>query len=199
MARSPLNRTTAPQVVRLFDYCFRQGVTDASDFGDDIAVQEWLDRRLADGQYGILSEYDEVFDWKRWRLVLYRWCRMGRLGGIGERYVDQIHRYKATSALALLPISMRFYLMGIQEWLAYPNPNNMALFKQSKKIHWKPVAQHLKNIRTADYISYIQEFIFERVQKHFEDDLTPARYDGFATGMWRCTQKYYAFTDTEED
>ena len=134
MAKSPLNRTTAPQVVRLFDYCFRQGVTDASDFGDDIAVQEWLDRRLADGQYGLLSGYDEVFDWKRWRLVLYRWCRMGRLGGIGERYVDQIHRYKATSAFALLPMAMRFYLMGVEEWLAYPNQNNMAQFKQTKKM-----------------------------------------------------------------
>lgn len=199
MARSPLNRTTAPQVVRLFDYCFRQGVSDACDYGDDIAVQEWLDRRLADGQYGILSEYDAVFDWKRWRLVLYRWCRMGRLGGIGERYVDQIHRYKATSAFALLPMAMRFYLMGVEEWLAYPNQNNMAQFKQAKKIHWKPVPQHLRIMRTSDFISYIQEFVYERVQKHFEDDLNQARYDGFATAMWRCTQKYYVGTDSEED
>ena len=27
--RSPLNRTTAPQVIRLFDCCFRQGIFDA--------------------------------------------------------------------------------------------------------------------------------------------------------------------------
>ena len=199
MARSPLNRTTAPQVVRLFDYCFRQGVFDACDYGDDIAVQEWLDARLADGQYGLLSEYDEIYDWKRWRLTLYRWCRLGKLGSIGESYVDIIHRYKQTAMFALLPISMRFYLMGIQEWLAYPNPNNMALFKQTKKIHWKPVPTHLKKIRTSDFISYIQEFIYERAQKHFESDLTSSRYDSFATAMWRCTQKYYVGTDSEED
>ena len=198
MAKSPLNRTTAPQVVRLFDYCFRQGVFDACDYGDDIAVQEWLDARLADGQYGLLSEYDEVFFFFYWRLILYRWCRIEKLGGVGERYVDLIHRYKSTSVFALLPIAMRFYLMGIQEWLEYPNQNNMAFFKQTKKIHWKPMASHLRKIRTSDYISYIQEFIFERTQKHFEDDLSPSRYDGFATAMWRCTQKYYAFTDTEE-
>ena len=89
--------------------------------------------------------------------------------------------------------------MGVEEWLDYPNQNNMALFKQSKKIHWKPVPKHLRNIRTADYISYVQEFIYERVQKHFEDDLSQSRYDGFATGMWRCTQKYYVGTDSEED
>lgn len=198
--KSPLNRVTGPQVIKLFDYCFRQGVFDACDFGDDITVQEWLDARLADGGYGLLSECGEEFDWKRWRLVLYRWCRIGQIGIIGESYVDVIHKYKATSIFALLPMCMRFYLMGIEEWLAYPNPNNIALFKQKKKIHWKPFPSHLMNIRTTDFISYLQEFVYERVNKHFEDDLNQSRYDSFSTGVWRCNQKYYyADENTEED
>lgn len=200
MPKCPMTRANGPQVIRLFDYCFRQGVFEACDFGDDMMVQEWLDARLADGGYGLLSEYGEDFDWKRWRLVLYHWCRLGRIGRIAESYVDVIHRFRSTSMFALLPICMRFYLMGIEEWLAYPNPNNIVLFKQRNKIHWKPVPDHLRQIRTADFISYVQEFVYERVNKHFEDDLSQSRYDGFSTAVWRCNQKYYyAEENPEED
>lgn len=199
MAKSPLNRTTAPQVVRLFDLCFKHGVEDACNYSDDIAVREWLEERLADGGYGLISEIDTPFDWKRWRHVLYHWCRVGKLGSLGDSYIDVVHRFQSTSAFAVLPIAMRFYLMGIQEWLEYPNPNNMVLFKQIKKIHWKPVPDYLRTFRTGDYISLIQDFIYERVQKGYNEDLSQSRYDGFANGIWRCTRKYLVYGEDSED
>ncbi len=198
--RSPLNRTTAPQAIRLFDYCFKQGVLDACNLEDDYAAREFLDSRLEDGGYGLLSEPSDGFDWRRWQHTLYRFCRFGRLGSIAESYIDKVHRYKNTSLFAILPIAMRFYLMGVQEWLDYPNATNTALFKQNKKVHWKPMPRHLRDIRTADFISTIQEFVYERQAKAFENDLSPGKYDSFANAMWRCVQKYpvYATEETED-
>lgn len=194
--RSPLNRTTAPQVLNLFDYCFKQGVIDAYELSDDYQAREWLDARKEDGGYGLLSDMDTDYDWRRWRFTLYRWCRNARLGSVKDTYIDSI--CKTTNFLfCLIPISMRFYLMGIEEWLEYPNQMNIQIFKQTRKIHWKPVPSHLKVIQKDDFISYIQEFVYERQKLHRQmgtEDATPKdasdfSYDEFSKTMWTLTRK----------
>jgi len=196
--RSPLNRTTGPQAIRLFDYCFKQGVIDACELEDDYSAKEFLTHMLETGGYGVLNEPTDGFDWKRWQFTLYRYCRYGRLGSISDTYIDKIHRFRNTFVFAILPIAMRFYLMGIEEWLEYPNPNNIALFKQRKKIHWKPMPQHLVTITTPDFISLVQQFVYERVDKAIENDLPAHRYNNFASALWRCNQKYPVYATDDE-
>ncbi len=87
-------------------------------------------------------------------------------------------------------MTMRFYLMGVEEWLEYPNPLNVELFKHTKKIHWKQVPSHLKNMTTGDFLSLLQDFIYERQKMHLDGDLTEAQYDGFSRAMYRYTRKY---------
>lgn len=193
---SPLNRTTAPQVLNLFDYCFKQGVLDAYELGDDYTAKEWLEERKADGGYGLLTDIDAEYDWRRWRFTLYRWCRNSHMGSVGDAYIDGI-RKPSNFLFCVLPISMRFYLMGIEEWLEYPNQTNIQIFKLSKKIHWKPVQPHLKTIKKEDFISYIQEFVYERQKLHQQEeergevlrDASDTSYDGFAEAMWALTKK----------
>ena len=198
MARSPLNRTTAPVVIRLFDYCFKQGVLDACAVEDDYLVKEWLDRRKQDGSYGLLSDMDTEYDWKRWRFTLFRWCRIAKMTTLGENYIDMIRKH-SNFLFCVLPISMSFYLMGVEEWLEYPNPTNTALFKQKNKIHWKPVPDHLKNITKDDFISYTQEFTYERQKLHamaaenedeetFKKDASDNAYNEFCTALWALTR-----------
>ena len=194
----PLNRQSAPQVIRLLDYCFKKGVIDAYEANDDYAVKEWLDARKADGGYGLLSEPGTPFDWRRWRFTLFRWCRLCSLARAGEGYIDMI-RNRHQFLFAVIPLSMRFYLLGIEEWLAYPNSLNMAIFKQTSRIHWKPMASHLRKMKTDDYISYVQEFIYERVSMALEDDLTPAQYDSFCTALWKYTRKYIPYGEIRDD
>ena len=40
-----LNRTTGPQILRLFDVCFKQGVIDAFNFGNDLDAKEFLEEK----------------------------------------------------------------------------------------------------------------------------------------------------------
>ena len=202
MNRLPLNRTTAPQVIRLFDSCFKRGVLDACAQDDDYSVKEWLDRHLSDGSYGLVYD-DYNFDFKRWRFTIERWCREDRLGSVGDTYLNSMYvrRKNRNFLFAVLPMTMRFYLLGVEEWLSYPNPLNMEIFKHTKKIHWKPMPSHMRNMTTSDYLSLLQEFIYERQSKKFEDDLTESQYDGFSIAMYKFTRKYEVpeYDETEED
>ena len=97
-------------------------------------------------------------------------------------------------------MTMRFYLMGVEEWLEYPNPLNIELFKHTKRIHWKPVPSHMRNMTTQDILSILQEFIYERQKMSLENDLTECQYDSFARAMWAFTRKYEVpFEAPEED
>lgn len=199
--RLPLNRTTAPQVIRLFDSCFKRGVIDSCNMEDDMLVKEFLDKHKSDGSYGLVYD-DYNFDFHRWRFHLERWCREDRLGSIGDMYLNSMYvrQKRNTFLFAVLPLTMRFYLMGVEEWLSYPNPLNMAIFQHMKKIHWKPVPKHLKNISTADWLSYMQEFIYERQKMRLKGDLTEFMYDSFSVAMFKLTRKYEVLNyETEED
>lgn len=189
MTRLPLNRTTAPQVIRLFDICFKKGVLDACDQEDDYYVKEFLERHKEDGSYGLIYD-DENFDWKRWRFTLERLARDHRLKSVGDGYISATRGYTKNFLFAIFPMTMRFYLMGIEEYLEYPNPNNTALFKQEAKIHWKPMPSHLRKMNTQDFLSYLQEFVYERQTLKLEDDLTERQYDSFAEAMYKLTRKY---------
>ena len=202
MAKLPLNRTTAPQVIRLFDSCFKRGVLDACAQEDDYGVKEWLERHKTDGSYGLVYD-DENFDWKRWRFTIERWCREDRLGSVGDTYLNApcLRGYTRNFLFAVLPMTMRFYLMGVEEWLEYPNPIGIELFKHTRKIHWKPVPKHLKLMTTNDFLSILQEFVYERQRMKLDGDLNDRQYDSFSVAMYRFTRKYEIPYDetTEED
>lgn len=195
----PLNRTTAPQVIRLLDYCFKMGVLDAYEAGDDFMVKDWVEARKEDGKYGLLADPDVEYDWRRWRFTLFRWCRLLSLTRAGEGYIDRI-RNKNNFLFAVLPISMHFYLMGAQEWLDYPNPANITIFKNTLRIHWKPMPQsYLRTMRTDDFISYIQEYIYSLQSNPREDDIPISKYNSFCVALWKFTRKYITYGEIRDD
>lgn len=186
--RSELNRTTAPQIVRFFDYCFKQGVYDAYNFADDYAARDFLEQHKAAWDFGVLGEPDD-FDWEQWRFTLYRWAR--RVNGLSRFAVTYIYRILKKNYLwYLLPFCMRFYLMGIEEWLDYPNPVGMEMFKLEPKIHWKPMKK-FKKITLTDTISYMQEFTYEyrRVPEE-ERTMSVETMDNFCMAVHDLTRKY---------
>lgn len=196
--KCPVNRTTAPNILRLFDYCFKQGVKEAMDMEDDYAVKEWVERREENHDYGLLSEPGEGFDWKRWRFTLYRWCRENRLNTIAENYIDRLRVFQGNMTFAIIPISMQFYLMGVGEWLEYPNPLAWAIFSTQAKIHWKPLPKHLKRMNAPDIVNIVQGMVYKRVSAGIEGDMTDRQYNDFALALWRGTQKYPVYGSEQE-
>lgn len=155
--RSPLNRTSAPTILRFFDLCFKQGVIDAYEFANDYDAKVFWRKHKEAWDFGVLGEPDD-YDWEMWRFTLYRWGRLNHFTKFTETYIYKIT--KKNYLWYILPYCMRFYLMGIEEWLDYPAPQNIERFKKESKIHWKPMPSHLRKITKNDWISYMQEFVY---------------------------------------
>lgn len=191
MPRDILNRTTAPVVLQFFDLCFKQGVLDAYKYGDDYEARDFMDRHKEAWDFGVLGD-PEDFDWELWRFTLYRWARRHHFMKFSQNFIYRIIR--RNYLWYFLPYCMRFYLMGIEEWLEYPNPSKIELFKKEKKIHWKPVESHLRKLMTCDYISYMQEFCLEYRRNPLSTEerapMTASTMDAFCMAIHDLTRGY---------
>lgn len=187
---SPITHKSALDVVRLLDFCYKKGVIDACGVEDDLAVQDWLDATHKKGKYGLVDFPDEECDWKRWRFFLLRWCRENKLSKLGFDYIDGIRKVSGFEYV-VIPMTMRFYLQGVKEWLEYPNEMGIAIFKSRYRQRWtNKVPKNMKNMKTDDFISLIQEFIYEFRQFPMDEmtDLRDSALDNFEYAMWQMTR-----------
>lgn len=191
-----LNRKSASHVVRFFQLCFKQGVIDAYELGDDLVAKEFYEQKREDWSFGILGEPDD-FDWQAFRYKAYWWARKGHMKTLAENY---LFRIRTTNYVwCVLPYCMRFYLMGISEWLAYPNPSGIELFKSTPNVHWNPNEQ-IRNISKADIFSYLHDFEYE--YRRFAGDskrFTANSMSSFVRALFDLTRKYVVRDEDEED
>ena len=188
MMKTWYNRGFARTAVNFFDLCFKQGVLDACNFGDDYTAKDFLDQHGTDWTFGVLGEPDD-FDWRMWRFTLYRWGRTRGFMRFSEEYIYRIQG--KGSQWSFLPFCMRFYLMGIKEWLEYPNPTGIELFKKSPKAHWKPVPKGPKKMSVKDFIFYMQGFVFDyqRVPEE-KREIDCKVLDAYCSAIYTLTRQY---------
>ena len=158
MQRRILNRSTADQILRFFDVCFKQGVIDACEFGDDWAVKDFYEKHIEDWDFGVLGEADDM-DWELFRVKLYHWGRERGYRKFLIEYVYQIHR--KNYAWYFFVFCMRFYLLGIGEWLEYPNSTRIEQFKNFPNKHWVDKPSALAKISKTDKIVTMQDEMFK--------------------------------------
>lgn len=186
----PLNRANAPLIVRLFDVCFKRGVIDACELGDDYRAREFVRKHKESWTFGVVTD-DVDYDWQMFRFTLYWWSRRSRVSGLtslAENYILFVR--KKNHLWPLLPFCMRFYLLGIEEWLAYPNPVQVQLFKSQKKLHWDPNGPN-KTFTLPDYVSYLHEFTFDYTK--LPEELQPinqSSLESFCEAIYTLTRKY---------
>jgi len=177
-------------IIKLLDFCYKKGVIDACSVEDDLEVRDWLDAMHKKGRYGLVDFPDEECDWKRWRFFLLRWCRENRLPKLGFEYIDCVRKVSGFEYV-IIPMTMRFYLQGVKEWLEYPNEMAMAIFKSKTRRRWtNKVPDTMKTMRTNDFISLIQEYIYELRQYPMEEmvDFPSSALDNFEYAMWQTTR-----------
>lgn len=182
-----MNRTTAPQILRLCVLCLKRGVLDAYELGDDYAAEEFLRKHKEEWTYGVLGEPDD-FDWKMWRFSLYRWCRRAGLAGFAESYLYEVKRYNYLYCPIVM--SMRFYLMGIEEWLAYPNPVGIERYRKESSSHWQPPGQGARKLTRRDIIAEMQNISYSFRRRPEEDrEVSHGVMDEFCSSMFDLTSK----------
>ena len=181
----PLNRSNAPRVVRLFDVCFKRGVYDACELDDQFATKEFIDTHKMQFSFGILGD-DVIF-------VLYKWARQNGLTPLGENYILFIRN--KSHLWPLLPYCMRFYILGMEEWLKYPNRQAIGVFKQHKRIHWDPESP-VKRFTLSDYTSYMHEFAYEYRKLPVERmPISPGMMDSYCLALYDLTRAYVSKTN----
>lgn len=178
-----INRQTARMILKLFDCCFKRGVIDASEVDNEHWCHEFIEARHTQRDFSLLDVTD-IYDWKEWRMILARWCRYSRNMKLCPEYLDRV--YKENYYWSIFPIAMDFYILGIQEWLEYPNPYKLELFKFTPSVHWKPMPRkNLEKLTIDDKVSYIQQFAFDRERLDPEGN---GKYTNFAQDMWAYTR-----------
>ena len=187
MSSSPLNRTTAPQILRLCTLCLKHGVLDAYELGDDYAAREFLDQHKEDWTYGVLGEPDD-YDWKMWRFSLYKWCRRNGMTTFAETYLYNVKRFNYLYCPILM--SMRFYLIGIEEWLAYPNPVNIERYRKDTSMHWQPMGRGAQKIFRREVIMQMQDIAYQyRRLPEDRREISFGVMDEFCTAVYDMTSK----------
>lgn len=187
--KDPLNRTNAPKIVRLFDLCFKQGVYDACELADEFGAREFVESHKSSFSFGVLGDEGDV-EWQTYRFVLYKIARRNGLTSLGENYILFIR--SKNYMWALLPYCLQFYILGVEEWLRYPNRSAIELFKQKSRIHWDQNFP-IKKFTLADYVSYMHDFAHAYRKMPVEEmPIGPGTLDSFCSALYDLTRKYVA-------
>lgn len=180
-----LDRAMAPHIIRFFDICFKQGVLDAYEYGDDMEAKSFLRARKEDWKFCTLTRENDQ-DWQTFRFTLYWWARRNHMSKLAEGFIFNLRT--KTPAWCFLIYCMRFYLMGVSEWLEYPNPLPLEIFKHHGKIHWDP-NERVKKITKPDFISYMYDFALDyRAIPEAERPMSVITMDGFVKALFDLTR-----------
>lgn len=178
-----INRQTAKMLLKLFETCFKQGVIDACEQDDDYWCREFIEARRTQGDFSLLDVRDS-YDWKEWRMIIGRWCRYTHNLKLCVLYLDKV--YTKNFYWSVFPIAMDFYMLGIEEYLEYPNPINLELFKTKSGQHWKPMkTKIMQHMDRDEKVGYVQQFAFERERM---DPEANGKYTAFAQEVWGFTR-----------
>lgn len=192
-----LNRTSAPQVIRFFTLCYKQGVIDACEKGSDLDVKEFLQDHLATWSFGTLEHMDVEYDWKAFQYWAYWFARQNGLKGLAENYIFRIR--SKNYIWCFLPYCQRFYYLGIEDWLKHPSPARIELFKATPKALWVEDGAR-KNITKPDVISYLHSFEFEyRQLPEEEKEVSDMMMGSFIQALYDLSRKYVTGSKFEED
>lgn len=191
-----LNRTTAPMVLRFFTLCFKQGVIDAYDFGNDLDAKEFYEQKSSEWSFGILGQPDDV-DWKAFCYHMYWVARRNGMRTLAESY---FFRIRGRNYLwCVLPFCMRFYLMGVKEWLDYPNPAAIEVFKSEQRVHWNK-NEPIRNITKPDVFSYLHNFEFEYNRLPDEEkQVSSESMSSFVKALFDLSRKFVIKEDTDDE
>ena len=192
-----LNRTTAPQAIRFFMLCYKQGVLDACEKGCDLDVKEFLDDRKPCWGFGTLDQMTAAdYDWHAFQYWAYWTARQNGMKSLAENYIFKI---RARNYIwCFLPFCQRFYYMGVEDWLKHPSPSRIEIFRATPKVLWVESGTQ-KTITKPDVISYLHSFEFEYRQLPEETrEVSPTMMGSFIQALYDLT-RVYVTGSREED
>lgn len=120
-----INKSNLKWVLILFDHFYRMGVIDAMDKTDQWQARDFISRMRESGTYGTIDR-DYSMGWKQWLALVRYECSLQNWRTTREILgcITSSRGYVAT----ILPMTMAYYLKGIEDYWNNPNPVNKTLF-----------------------------------------------------------------------
>lgn len=184
-----INRTSITQILALFDYAYKRGVVDAYEEGDDARCEKFVEEMSQSSEYGLLAD-DFRMSTREWKFIVGSWCHERRLIRLQTKYIERI--YAKNHLAAILPVVQDFYVRGVKDWLEYPNPTRVEVFKNSSRAKWLISGRDRKIMTPYDYASKVQEFCFNRERRAIKglEELPKEAFMNFSSEIWLSTRKY---------
>lgn len=125
MVRNLINKSNLRRVLILFDYFYKMGVIDAMSKTDQWQARDFVSRMRESKAYGTIDR-DYSMGWKQWLTLVRYECTLKKWNSLRDLLmcITSSKGYVAT----ILPLTMAYYLKGIEDYWDHPNPVNKTIF-----------------------------------------------------------------------
>lgn len=120
-----INKSNLKWVLILFDHFYKMGVIDAMEKTDQWQAHDFIARMRESGVYGTVDR-DYSMGWKQWLALVRYECSLQNWR-ITREILGCITSSKGYIA-TILPMTMAYYLKGIEDYWNNPCPTNKTLF-----------------------------------------------------------------------
>lgn len=184
-----INPSSYGQIIKLLDFIYKKAIMDCIDRDDVAACRQFVKTMHNKKAYGMI-EFDYEMTWREWKNTLYFFCLKKRLYKVSLLldFINSIYTYYAV----ILPVSMEFYLKGVEDYIACPYEGDYLRFSESPREVWgRPSAPKTNRRMMDDMLQMVlkrRHHKFDSLEAKAKSDLmepSPANYDTFTECMWR--------------
>lgn len=161
---TPINYYSARALMRLFDACYKMGVEDAIEVGDEAQCMEFCAKMYAPMKFGRITK-DFTYTWREWKFRLSQMLHEGTMyARKGLEFFNCVGSY-GNYLSCVFPIAMDFYMRGIKDYCKHPNPSKWVMFNSKGFMLWKdkPIKRPME-----DFVRMCTEFCYDRMHLDME-------------------------------
>lgn len=139
MVRNLINKSNLKRVLILLDRFYKMGVIDAMEKTDQWQARDFVSRMRESGTYGTIDR-DYSMGWKQWLVFLKCECTIQKMWT--QRALLQTITSNSGYMFTIVPMTMAFYLKGIEDYWDNPNPVNKTFFLSKDFSLWGEKIKH---------------------------------------------------------
>lgn len=182
MMEAKISQSSQRVITGIFMTCYKLGLKDAEDIGDAELYDSFEKEVSTPGIYGRINSH-ERYDVHGWRIQM-----LMAMQSCGKRYQHFLMnmRIKKDFWSCVYPVSMEFYLMGVQDFNSNPTIHDFHDLDNARLERW--TSSGIRRMSQSDIMSYIQCFAFKRSVLDSDNknshSLHRRRYEELAHKLW---------------
>ena len=193
--KSYISRSTARAIINMLMACYKAGLKDAEYVSDPLLCQDFKQSVREPGVYGRVID-DYTMNQREWRISLL-YINGARTSSVYTRELLENIQPGKSYISCVLPVAQEFYVLGLDDYNAYPHIHDFTLMDNTKFQKW--TRKGIVGMSTKDVIVDIQRACMSRARADEEHGGKHAirryHYDWFAGALWAALSPQKGFGD----